>query len=125
MKILIVEPGKHPREADIPHTLEEMQRVVGGYIEAVYPWKDPVGLVCDEDGLSKDTEWNRYITSEVAIKGAFFICGLGEEDFTDLSPELMEKYKKLMWNPHLFLRSPRGVRILDMETGGVIVEIPR
>jgi hypothetical protein len=37
MKILIVESGKHPREADIPHTLEEMQRVVGGYIEAVYP----------------------------------------------------------------------------------------
>lgn len=125
MKILIVEPGAHPHEADIPHTLEDMQRVVGGYIEATYPWEDPVGLVCDEDGLSKNTEWNRYINKDIAIKGTFFVCGLGEEDFTDLPPELMEKYRKLLWNPHLFLRSPRGVRVIDMEMGGVVVEISR
>ncbi|MGN1370365.1 MAG: DUF3846 domain-containing protein, partial [Aristaeellaceae bacterium] len=36
MKILIVEPMKHPRVADIPHTLEAMQQTVGGYIQAVY-----------------------------------------------------------------------------------------
>lgn len=123
MKILMVEPGTHPREADIPHTLEEMQHVVGGHIEAVYPWGDQVGLVCDEDGLSKNTDWNRYICKDIAIKGTFFVCGLGEEDFTDLSPELIEKYRKLLWNPHLFVRSPKGVRVLDMETGGVVVDI--
>ena len=38
MKVLIVEPGKYPREADIEHTLEAEQAVVGGTIEAVYPW---------------------------------------------------------------------------------------
>ena len=124
MKILIVEPGKHPHEAGIPHTLEEMQRVVGGYIEASYPWEDRVGLVCNEEGLYCDCEWNRYICEGVAIKGTFFICGLGEEDFTDLSPEMMDKYKRLLWNPHLFVRSPRGVCVLDMEGGGVVVEIP-
>ena len=123
MKILIVEPGQHPREADIPHTLEEMQRIVGGYIEAIYPWKDRVGLVCNEEGLYRDCEWNRYICKDVAIKGTFFVCGLGEEDFTDLSPEMMAKYKQLLWNPHLFVRSPRGVLVLDMEKGGVVVEI--
>ena len=36
MKVLIVEPGKYPREADIEHTLEAEQAVVGGTIEAVY-----------------------------------------------------------------------------------------
>ena len=40
MKVLIVEPGKYPREADIEHTLEAEQAVVGGTIEAVYPWRD-------------------------------------------------------------------------------------
>ena len=35
MKVLIVEPGKYPREADIEHTLEAEQAVVGGTIEAV------------------------------------------------------------------------------------------
>ena len=39
MKVLIVEPGKYPREADIEHTLEAEQAVVGGTIEAVYPWR--------------------------------------------------------------------------------------
>ena len=29
MKVLIVEPGKYPREADIEHTLEAEQAVVG------------------------------------------------------------------------------------------------
>ena len=47
MKVLIVEPGKYPREADIEHTLEAEQAVVGGTIEVVYPWRDRVGIVCN------------------------------------------------------------------------------
>ena len=46
MKVLIVEPGKYPREADIEHTLEAEQAVVGGTIEAVYPWRDSACIVC-------------------------------------------------------------------------------
>ncbi len=48
MKVLIVEPGKYPREADIGHTLEAEQAVVGGTIEAVYPWRDSACIVCNE-----------------------------------------------------------------------------
>ena len=46
MKILIVEPHKHPRRAEIPHTLEDMQKTVGGYIEVTYPFDEgcTVGL---------------------------------------------------------------------------------
>lgn len=44
MKVLIVEPGKYPHEADIEHTLEAEQAVVGGTIEAVYPWRDSACL---------------------------------------------------------------------------------
>lgn len=32
MKVLIVEPGKYPREENIPHTLKAMQEIVGGWI---------------------------------------------------------------------------------------------
>ena len=39
MKVLIVEPGKYPREADIEHTLEAEQ--------AVYPWRDSACIVCN------------------------------------------------------------------------------
>ena len=49
MKILIVEPGKHPYEAEINCSLESLQKTVGGYIEAIYPFEDMVALVCDEE----------------------------------------------------------------------------
>ena len=59
MKILIVEPRQRPRRADIPHTLDEMQRLVGGYIQAVYWFPDPVALVCDDEGKLKGSELNQ------------------------------------------------------------------
>ena len=52
MKVLIVEPGKYPREADIEHTLEAEQAVVGGTIEAVYPWRDSACIVCNDNGIA-------------------------------------------------------------------------
>lgn len=94
MNILVVEPGKHPYAKDIPKTLEAMQETVGGYIQAIYPFEDMVALVCDEEGLFKpEQKWNRHVDSRTVIKGTFFICGLDEDDFTDLSPELTKKYR--------------------------------
>ena len=49
MKILIIEPGKHPREAEIDGSLESMQKTVGGYLQAIYPFEDEVALVCDDE----------------------------------------------------------------------------
>ena len=48
MKVLIVEPGKYPRAASPALTLEAEQAVVGGTIEAVYPWRDSACIVCNE-----------------------------------------------------------------------------
>lgn len=108
MKILIVEPGKHPRPADIPHTLEQMQKTVGGYIQAVYPWEDHVALVCDEEGLLKQLEFNRLVAPEVPIFGTFFICGLGEEDFSDLPDDLMAKFSEMLYEPQYLILTRKG-----------------
>ena len=89
---------------EIPHTLEEMQRVVGGHIQAVYPWKDLVALVCDEEGLINGKSLNRYIMPGMVIAGTFFICGLGKEDFTDLPDDLVEKYEQMFRYPQAFAR---------------------
>lgn len=99
MKILIVEPGKHPRVEEIPHTLEKMQETVGGRIQATFPWRDPVALVCDEEGMLKGCELNRVISDRMAIVGTFFLCGAGDEDFEDLSPEMIDKYTALLYDP--------------------------
>lgn len=114
MEVLIVEPGKHPRKAEIDGSLEGMQKTVGGLIQAVYPWDDPVALICDEEALYKDCQWNRLICEGLAIKGTFFVCGIGEEDFTDLPDDLMEKYRKLLYTPHMFVRTARGVACIPM-----------
>ena len=58
MKVLIVEPRQTPRRADIPHTLRDMQQTVGGYIEIIRPFDDPVVLVCDEEGKLKGMPLN-------------------------------------------------------------------
>lgn len=111
MHVIIVEPGKNPREAEIENKLEVLQKTVGGYIQAIYPWEEPVAIVCDDEAkLKADTEWNRMLpeTSDV-IKGTFFICGLGDEDFADLSPELTEKYMERFKNVELFVPTPNGL----------------
>ena len=120
MKVLIVEPGKRPIKADIDHTLHNLQQVVGGYIQAIYPWDDPVALVCDEEGLLKQREFNRYIDPEVVIFGTFFICGLGEEDFADLPDDMMDKYEAMFRKPEILIATPMGCTIMPVDA---VVEI--
>ena len=59
MKVLIVEPGKYPREADIEHTLEAEQAVVGGKIQDIFPWEDMAGIVTNENSKNLGLPLNR------------------------------------------------------------------
>ena len=115
MRFLIVEPGKRSRAADIPHTLKAMQGVVGGLIAAIYPWDDPVALVCDDEGLLKGYELNRQVSRDVIIAGTFFICGLAEDNFTGLPDEYMEKYERLFRYPEIFVRTEAGVMAIPLK----------
>ena len=109
MKVLIVEPGKIPQEADIEPGLRSLQAAVDGYIQAVYPYEDPVALICNEDGKLMGLPLNRALRDDTGeiydiITGNFLITGLDEENFSDLSPELMEKYKEQFLAPESFVR---------------------
>lgn len=121
MKVLIVKPEKRPYEADIDGSLESMQAIVGGYIEAVYPFDDPVALVCNEEAKIQLLPPNRALISKEdgelcdIIAGNFFLAGLGKNDFTDLPQHLMEKYKERFWNPQLFLPIGDRVMIIDQD----------
>ena len=114
MKVLIVEPGKHSRKADIAHTLESMQAIVDGCIEITYPWKDAVGLVCNDEGLLRQLPFNRLVAPGSGIFGTFFLCGLGEEDLTDLPDDMADKYMKVLYNPEVLLQTPLGVTTARM-----------
>lgn len=93
MKVLMVEPGAAPYEKEL-NGLHEMQAAVGGLIQAIYPFEDKVAVVCDDEGMLKPNEFNRSMPGGYGgVFGPFFVCGLGEDDFTSLTPQQMEVYK--------------------------------
>lgn len=53
MRVVLVEPGKCARPVEIKEDLHTMQELVGGSIQALYPWDEPVALVCNVDPHSK------------------------------------------------------------------------
>ena len=109
MKVLMVEPNKVPYETEIDSGLESLQAAVGGYIQATYPYDDPVAIVCNEEGKLIGLPLNRALYDEAGniydiIAGKFLIVGLGEEDFASLPDNLMEKYKQQFEHPEKFVR---------------------
>ena len=107
--VLKISPGRRPEKITIAHTLEAMQYVVGGSIQAIYPFEDPAALVCNEEGKLLGMEPNRVIrdtdTGEMVeiICGTFFICGLGREDFESLTQQQIQYYARLFEYPEMFL----------------------
>ena len=98
--VLVVEPMKRPYAKTIPDTLEAKQELVSGHIEVLYPFDDPVAVVCNEEGKLQNLPPNRLLRDENGIPydficGTFFVAGVGDEDFKSLSPELVEKYDAL------------------------------
>ena len=45
MQVVIVESKKKPVVQSIDDTLASMQQIVGGSIQAVYPFEEPVALI--------------------------------------------------------------------------------
>ena len=109
MTVLAVMPGKKPVKMELEGTLKSMQAFVGGSIQAVYPFDDPVAIVCNEEGKLLGMEYNRALYDESGviydiICGPFFVCSLGAEDFTSLAERLTDKYYKYFERPELFVR---------------------
>lgn len=107
MNVLVVEPGYLPYEKEIQDGadhLEQMQAIVGGLIEPIYPYHEEVAIVCNEEGLINGLPFNRSVPGGYGgVFGTFFICGLGEEDFCSLPPDLMERFKKEFKNSEILL----------------------
>lgn len=113
MNVLVVEPDIYPYEKEI-NGLRDMQEIVGGHIQAIYPFREEVALVCNEDGIGLQLEFNRMIPERDygGIFGTFFVCGLGAEDFTSLTPEQVKTYTN---------RFKKAERILAVNNGKPIV----
>ena len=100
-------PGKTATVIRIQNTLEAKQAFVGGYIQAVYPFDDPVALVVNEEGKLKGMEPCRALMDEEGniydiIVGPFLICGLDDEGFVSLTPQQQKEYLAMFRHPQMF-----------------------
>ena len=119
LDVLLVKPGMYPQAVQIGSELEDLQKAVGGDIEAVYPYNEPVALIVNDEGKLNGSELNRALRDNEGqiydiIAGDFLVVGLGEEDFASLSPELMEKFEKEFHQPEMFVRMGRSIMALPL-----------
>ena len=111
MNVLLVPPLEPPRAAELDNTLEAMQQAVGGPIQAVYPFEEPVALICHEEGKLVGLPLNRCLrledTGEIydIVAGTFFLCAAppDSEDFESLTAEQMEHYRRRFARPEIYL----------------------
>ena len=116
MMILLVSPGQQPKKTTIDDTLAAMQRAVGGSIQAVYPFEEPVALICHEEGKLLPLPLNRALrspdTGEIydIIAGDFFLCAAppDSENFESLTDDQLDRYARIFRTPEMFLSDPGG-----------------
>lgn len=123
LRVLLVSPGKTPEVIFVEDNYHAFQRVVGGHFQRVFPWQDPVAVICNEDGKPLGLPPNRAIFKDEeheqgdltirgngrildVLVGNFFIAGLDYPEVTSLSDELIEKYRQRFRYPEIFIPVP-------------------
>ena len=109
ISVLVVEPGKEPYAKEIDSGLESLQHEVGGYIQAVYPFEEPVAIVCNEEAKLEGLPLNRALRDEDGdiydiVAGTFMVVGLTDDSFGSLTPELMQQFTDHFKSPEQFAK---------------------
>lgn len=104
IKVVLLEPGKLARTAEIGTSLEDLQKIVDGLIEAYYPFEEQVCIVCNEESKINGMQPNRSVKNEDGVMvdficGSAFICDCRGESFDSLSDEQLVRYTKMFRYP--------------------------
>ena len=99
MRVVFVEPGERPYEAEIRNRLEWEQKAVGGLIEPIYNGDGTI-LVGNDEAKLLGMKGNRHLGDGGSIiAGAFFVCGDAGENFRSLTDAETERYMRLFAEP--------------------------
>lgn len=112
MKILVIEPLTKPYIKEIDGSLESMQKIVGGLIQAIYPYEDKdVALVCNEEAKLIGLPFNRALYDDKGqiydiIAGTFFLCQAptDSENFESLNDEQIKQFKEKYRYSEIYLK---------------------
>ena len=110
MRVIVVEPKKKPMVQDIGSDLESMQKIAGGSIEVVYPFDEPVALICNEEGKLLGLPLNRALRDDDGavydiISGTFFLCAAPPDSdrFKGLDDQQVKTYMERFAVPEMFI----------------------
>ena len=110
MQVVVVEPKKKPMVQDIDAGLESMQKIVGGSIQAIYPFAESVALICNEEGKLLNLSLNRALRDDAGnvydiISGTFFLCAAppDSDHFAGLTDQQAKTYLERFSMPEMFL----------------------
>lgn len=122
MRILVVEPERRPEVREIDGSLEAMQGIVGGLIQPIYPFDEPVALVANDEGKLMDLPANRGLRDQNGqlrdiVFGTFFLCGApaDSDHFASLTPAQIERYRKRFFTPEMFWGMDGRIVCLPLE----------
>lgn len=123
LRVLVVEPLRAPYSRELPNTLEEMQKLVGGTIQAIYPFEEPVALICHDEGKLLGLPPNRALRDENGVLydivcGTFFLCAAppDSDSFESLSEEQLARFQNHFAVPECFLLGrDRSILVLPLE----------
>ena len=117
MRVVLVEPGKYAREAEIDNTLKAEQEVVGGLIDAICPWpEDRACLILNDEGKLIPLEPNRALPEyKDVVFGIFFICGDDGENFCSLSDAQVKRHLERFRQPEIIFDTPAGIVAMQCE----------
>ena len=120
LTVLVVEPEQPPYVKSIGDDFRSLQAAVGGSIEAIYPFDDPVAIICNEEGKLLGLSLNRALRDEDhhvydVVAGPFLVAGLGAEDFCSLDDKQIDKYSEHFKTPELFLRLNGRMLVIPVE----------
>ena len=108
IRVVLLEPGKLARVADIDSSLEGLQKTVNGLIAAAYPFEEEVCIICNEEGKLNGMPLNRAIRCEGQITdiiaGPCFVCSCDKASFGSLTEAQQQKYLKMFKYPEHFLK---------------------
>ena len=126
--VLVVEPEKRPYTKEISCGLASLQKEVDGYIQTVFPYEEPVVIVCDDEAKLKGSPPNRALRDENGkiydiIAGTFLIAGVEGEDLSSLSPEHIEQFKEKFDTPEMFVCLNGKLVVLPMVDIGKYLQI--
>lgn len=104
--VIICRPYQAAQIEVIPNCLEAMKMIVGGGIDTICPFIDPVAVVVNEDQGASNLQQNRIVSPangglDKIVTGTMLICGI-DDDFTSIPEDLLLKYYMIFNEPEWF-----------------------